>query len=233
MGARRHAPHLPHGFVACDEGCTSHSALSIEPLCHSADQPIRLPCAWDCGCWKGISKLPASSVVVAMERQQALILCGLATPDVAPAAGAEALVREGEDAQLVEWKRRLSQDDWDLVAALDLSGGQIDPDIDRRLQVLIPPLLLRILYRQLSPEWPVVHSLFQLIEHWQSRGQSDVGLLMLASRSGATFSGRSPCRSSRCARAWATLAMSGSQMATTLSTAWGTGWLRRGSGGNA
>ena len=65
------------------------------------------------------------------------------------------------------------------AAELDLTEGQINPDARPELQVLLPPLLLRYMYAKRPQEWPLVHGLFQLIEHWQNREQSDVGLLAL------------------------------------------------------
>jgi hypothetical protein len=92
----------------------------------------------------------------------------------APAAQGDVAPGGYEDPQPV-----LSDEDKSRAAALDLNEGQMNPNSQQKLQVLVPPLLLRYLYFLHRDDWPLVHSLFQLIEHWQNREQSDVGLLVL------------------------------------------------------
>ena len=92
----------------------------------------------------------------------------------APAVKDEASAGGSEEPQPV-----LRVEGTSTASELDLTEGQINPGDRQELQVLLPPLLLRYMYTKRPHEWPLVHSLFQLTEHWQNREQSDVGLLAL------------------------------------------------------
>jgi hypothetical protein len=64
-------------------------------------------------------------------------------------------------------------------SAIDEDEGEAAPDFLAVACVHIPPLLLRVMYQQLSAVWSTVRSLQQFPESWEDREQSNLGLLML------------------------------------------------------
>lgn len=75
-------------------------------------------------------------------------------------------------------KSELSDEDME-EGGLNMDEGDGAPDADPTAYVHIPPLLLRVMYQQLSVTRTRVRSLQQFTESWGDREQSDLGLLLL------------------------------------------------------